>query len=55
MRECEKIPLEAAVSMLDVSIPLPKQERVEVLPLHLMPNEEASRGPLGERDTSCGV
>lgn len=41
MRECEKIPMEAVVNMLDVSLLLPKQERVGVLPLQLMPNEGA--------------
>lgn len=41
MRECEKIPLEAVVNMLDISLLLPKQERVRVLPLQLVPNEGA--------------
>lgn len=41
MRKCEKIPLEAVVNMLDVSLLLPKQERVRVLPLQLVPNEGA--------------
>lgn len=39
LRECEKIPLEAVVNMLDISFLLPKQERIGVLSLQLVPNE----------------